>query len=186
MTTDNPGALSGRSGEGESARERIIAAFDAIVLAREPRPPNVAALAARAGVARSTFYDHFDSAAALELEALRRPLGALADLAAGCGDRAAALAWVTHFWDYRAEVRKLLAGPRRPRVDRLFEAMVRDRVGAGAGAHADLFAAQAAAALLAVLDGWVHARFSATPAIVTDQLDASCAALRAAHRPAPS
>lgn len=178
MTTDNPGTLSDDGRKTAGARERILSAFNAMVLGREGRTKRVGDLAARAGVARSTFYDHFRSAADLELEAVAAPLAILAELAAGSSDAAGAEPMLAHFWEYRSDVRKLLAGPRRPKLERLLERLIAERL--ADGADNPLVAAQSAAALLAAVDAWVHARHVATPAQLAVRIAATADAIRCA------
>lgn len=178
MTTDNRGALSDCTVEPRTARERILLAFSAMVLVREARPKRVADLAARAGVARSTFYDHFRSADDLELEAVAVPLRGLADLAAGLGSPATVEPLLAHFWEYRSDVRRLLAGPRRPKLERLFERLVAERL--AVGPDNPLVAAQSAAALLAAIDAWVHSRYVATSKEIAARISATADAIRCA------
>jgi AcrR family transcriptional regulator len=175
MTTDKPGKLSAQA--APSARDRLVAAHDAMLLGRDAERRRAGAVAARAGVSRTTFYDHFQSSDDLELAAMERPMAALADLAAGHGDLDAVEGLLAHFWEYRAEVRKLLAGPKRPRIDRLLESLIRARM---PGDGAALFGLQAAAAITASVDAWVHARVTARPPQLAARIDAACAALRSA------
>jgi AcrR family transcriptional regulator len=178
MTTDKQGQLSAQVTSSDSARTRLVAAFDAMLLGREGERGRAGAVAARAGVSRTTFYDHFQSSDDLELVAMRRPLEALADLATGRGDPAVADGWLAHFWDYRSDVRKLLSGRTRARVDRQLEALIRARLPDATGAA--LFGTQAAAAIISTIDAWVHARIVAKPPQLASQMGVSCAALRAA------
>lgn len=178
MTTDKHSAASAETGSEKPARDRLVAAFDAMLLARDGERGRVSTIAARAGISRTTFYDHFQSSDDLELVAMRRPLDALAALCEDQSDIAAVERWLAHFWEYRGEVRKLFSGPKRARFERELEALIRTRSPDIEGAA--LFPIQAATAIIASVDAWVHSRIVAKPIELASQLYASCMALRRA------
>ncbi len=178
MTTDKHGAESAGSGSATPARDRLVAAFDAMLLARNGERGRAKAIAAHAGVSRTTFYDHFQSPDDLELVAMRRPLGALAALCEDQSDIGAVGRWLAHFWEYRSEARKLFSGPKRARLERELEALIRARMAEGEGAA--LFPIQAAATIISSVEAWVHSRIVAKPVELASQLHASCTALRRA------
>jgi AcrR family transcriptional regulator len=178
MTTDNDARLSGEEKLTQGARKRLVAAFNAMLLGRESERRRAGAVASRAGVSRTTFYDHFQNTDDLELAAMNRPLEALADLAAGHDDNDQTSWWLTHFWDYRSDVRKLLSGQSRARIDRQLEALIRARV--PDDIDATFFATQASAAIMSSIDAWVHSRIIAKPPELALKIGASCDALRKA------
>lgn len=65
--------------DAESARVAIVDAFSRLVLSTRRLRPPVAQLLREANVARSTFYEHFDSRDTVLVEAMRGPLSVLAE-----------------------------------------------------------------------------------------------------------
>jgi AcrR family transcriptional regulator len=181
MTTDNHRLLSGTH-TAQSARARIIAAFNAMVLKRQRGPFRVGMIIRHAGVARSTFYDHFASEAALQLTAIEAPFASIADALTGRGEREQLIGWLAHFWDYRQQARPLLTGAERTRIERAFVALLLERLSAGVAGDASpsthLAAIQIAAATLASLEQWLSGRLSYSPEALADQLVIAADAIR--------
>ena len=73
-------------------RDAIVTTFNALVLNGRYAELGVRELARKAGVARSTFYEHFDDKTALLIESMYPLLSVLAECAAG--EYAQHLAWV--------------------------------------------------------------------------------------------
>ena len=167
MTKDKSHPLFG-------ARERILAAYDGMVLDREPGRNSVGVVIGRAGVARSTFYTHFRSASHLEIEALGRPMGVLARMAAGdpCHDDVVHL--LQHFWDYRADLRRFLATRQRQAAERYLASEIERRA---LGALATLQAVQLAAVVMATIELWVSGRHCGGASGLARSLERSCAAI---------
>ncbi len=92
---------SGHSRRGvRKTREAIVAAFSGLVLNGHYAELGVRDLARKAGVGRSTFYEHFDDKTALLVESMYPLLSVLADAAAGT--EAPHLRWVlAHFEEQR-------------------------------------------------------------------------------------
>lgn len=98
------------------SREAIVATFNALVLNGHYAGLGVRELARKAGVGRSTFYQHFDDKTALLVEAMYPLLSILADAAAG--NEAPRLPWVlAHFEEQRANALALFASPERAAIE---------------------------------------------------------------------
>jgi AcrR family transcriptional regulator len=184
MTTDNHRPLSGTVAT-QSARGRILAAFNAMVLKRQRGPFRVGTIIRHAGVARSTFYDHFPSESALQLTALEAPFASMSDALTGRDSKTQLTAWLTHFWDYRQQARPLLAGAERARLERMFVALLLERLRSDVEGSAgdlppsmQLAAVQIAAATLASMEQWLSGRLPFTPEALADQLVTATAAIR--------
>lgn len=100
------------------ARTLIINAFSRLVLAKRRLKPRITDVLAEAGVARSTFYQHFEGRDSLLIEATRGPLGVIADAAAGKVDEERLCALLDHFRENRRGSIELLDGPLRARIVR--------------------------------------------------------------------
>lgn len=117
--------------ESRRARSSIVSAFNRLVLSRRRSKPKVAEVLQEAGVARSTFYEHFDSRDSLLVEAMKGPLGAVADAAAGTGGPEPLVAILDHFKDHKREAAELLAGPLAPRIVRVLATLIEERLESG-------------------------------------------------------
>lgn len=120
------------AGENESAngsaRAAIIAAFNRLVLAHRKPKPNVEEILSEAGVARSTFYAHFDSRDSLSLTALSAPLSVVADALTGKGDSDRLVAILDHFRENRRGAVDFLTGKLGPRIVRMLADLVAERL----------------------------------------------------------
>ena len=175
MTTDNIADLS--DPRGQPARTRMINAFNAMVLGNAPRPWRVGEIVARAKVARSTFYDHFDSSDAILLEAMRGPFRIFADVLAGTKGEIALIGLLDHFRDKRVRALEILNGPMRDRLARLLEQMIADRLDGPADNR--LTAIQLTAATLAPLTPWLQGRMPLSSPVLAARLCAAATAIRA-------
>ena len=176
--------MSGKlKGDPRTARTRraLVGAFDRLFLSRGRRPAAASEIAAEADVGRSTFYEHYQSADALYLEALKRPLAGLADAAAGRGDPAALEPLLAHVWEQRRHARETLAGRLRPRVGTLFADLVEERLDGTSFSIVPRMAARTLAeAALAPLTAWLTGEAPASPADLAAALCRNGTALRTA------
>lgn len=111
-----------------SAKSAIVNAFSRLVLARRSAKPPIADLLAEAGVARSTFYGHFDGRDAVMIDALEGPLSLLADAAAHGVEDARLVALLEHFREHRRGAVEILAGPLAARVRRRLAEIIAARL----------------------------------------------------------
>jgi AcrR family transcriptional regulator len=141
-------------------RTALIEAFNHLVLQRRMRRIKVADIVEQANVGRSTFYEHYSNADAVMLEAIRRPLGPIADAAVGQGDLASVTHIVEHFWQNRERARDGMAGRLQAQITRVLTEMVAERLearGAPLTIPIPLAARQLAEVSLAPIRGWVTA-----------------------------
>ena len=159
----------------------MIEAYNQLVFDKTPLPIRVGQIVEKAGVGRSTFYDHFASAEAVHMAALARPLAHLAAPAAGTGE-AEHLQWLLeHFWANRPRARETIAGPSRDRVTRLLADLISERVtfDGSAGIPRKLATIQLAEAMLAPIRVWILGEVAATPPALAASLFETAAAMRA-------
>lgn len=150
-----------KTGDRRVSRTRaaLIGAYNRLILSRR-RNIRVADIVAEANVGRSTFYEHYQGADDIHLQALARPFATLADAAAGDGDVAALTGLLAHFWENRQLARDSIMGRMQDKVTRLLATMVEERIAAAGDTTAiplKLAALQLAEAALAPVRGWVTA-----------------------------
>ena len=173
----------GEAGErAKRTRGAILAAFNTLVLQRRQRRVGVREVVAEAGIGRSTFYEHFESADAVHLAALARPFGMLADAAAGRGDPEATEWLLRHFWENRGRARDTLSGRTGEQASRLLAALVEERLEEGLALPPALAAQQLAAAALAPVRAWLLGEAPSTAAALAATLCRSGAALAGSLR----
>ncbi len=119
--------------ERKSAKASVIDAFSRLIIERRGEKPRIAEVLDEAGVARSTFYDHFEGRDDLLLAALDGPLSVLADAATGAAGAARLANLLDHFRENRRGAVDLLSGPLAPRIVRKLAERLR---GQGAGESA--------------------------------------------------
>lgn len=109
-------------------RDAIVSAFNRLVLStRRARPP-IAHLLREAGVARSTFYKHFDDRDSLLLEAMGGALAIIADaITADEGGHHQLAALLEHFWDQRRNGAEIFTGHFAARLVRALAALIMER-----------------------------------------------------------
>ena len=161
-------------------KARVIEAYNQLVFAKTPPPIRVGQIVAKAGVGRSTFYDHFSSAEDVHLAALSRPLSHLAAPVAGTAG-VDHLQWLLeHFQANRPRARETLSGAGRDRVTRLLADLISDRVefdGSG-GIPRRLAVMQLAEAMLGPIRLWIVGEVAANPDALARSLFDTAAAMR--------
>ena len=169
-----------RQASQSRARARLIDAFNQLVFDKAPSPIRVGQIVEKAGVGRSTFYDHFPSAEAIHMEALSRPLSYLAAPAAGTGEIDHLEWFLNHFWANRSRAREVLAGGSRDRVVRLLAEMIDERTDKDCNPPISrkLAMTQMAEAMLAPIRLWLLGEAAATPAVFARSLFDTAAAMR--------
>lgn len=104
-----------KAGPGEDPRRRrtredLLAAFFSLALTRRYHEIRVADVLSRAGVSRSTFYEHFRNKDALLSASLEGPFRILATLVTAQPDAGGVQAILEHFLENRALARSLFQG----------------------------------------------------------------------------
>lgn len=160
-------------------REALVEAHNRLVLDHRGRKIKVGDIIEEAGVGRSTFYDHYESADDIHLQALAKPMAMLADAAVGRGDPARLANLLRHFWDNRARAQDTISGRTGARVDRLVTDLVAERLDDIYVIPAPLAASQLGAAAFAPVKAWLMA---AAPCDANALARSICAAGGAAER----
>lgn len=142
----------------ERTREAIAGAFNALIFeGRRYDRIRVADLIARAGVGRSTFYEHYRGKDDVLAETIRYPFSMLA-AAVDVNVRVATLRDVLrHFHENRVPAKAIFAGSARRRIARVLASMIEERLRARAQAHAMAAPAAVGIAALALAEGQLAA-----------------------------
>jgi AcrR family transcriptional regulator len=148
-------------------RAAIVRAFDELLFARGYDRVRVHDIAARASVARSTFYQHYRGKDDVLADSVARPFAALVGVVDPGAAPAAIVPLLHHVWASRAQVGVLVDGGARRAVARVLAAMIHDRIRARRSASARprrvrLAAIALAEAMLATLVAWLHGDLPAT------------------------
>lgn len=154
-------------------RKALLDAFDELVLKDRKMDIRVADIVERANVGRSTFYEHYSSAADLHMQALARPMSILADAIIGKGDREALRWLLEHFWENRQRARATLGFPGREQVARLLAGMLEERLSGLNAAPAlpmRLALRHLAEAPLALIAAWVSGEASCSAGALADAI----------------
>jgi AcrR family transcriptional regulator len=173
----------------ERTREALFGAFYGLVVSMSYDQLKVEDILRRAGVGRSTFYEHFSSKDELLAASVRTPFATLAD-AVRERDNTADLAMILeHFWEHRAVAPSLFRGPAHQVCVGALQALIEerfklDRVGSP---HPlilppPLAALQIAEALLAPITAWVLGESSCTSQVLAQALRRTARAMLEAQR----
>lgn len=167
---------SGASASNRAAtRAQIFATFNRLMLEGDTNRPKVADIVAEAGVARSTFYDHFDGVEALFDESLSMLLGQVAQCLVGRRSGGEMVWLMAHVYENRERGRDMLAGPGAGRTEALLaRLLMRELEGR---AEARLHAILIAGTVMAALGAWVTGKLSTTPAALAERLVATTQAI---------
>ncbi len=101
---------SGKDPRRRRTRQDLLAAFFSLVLNRRYHEIRVADVLSRAGVSRSTFYEHFRNKDELLSASLEGPFQILSGLVRPDTDAIRVQAILEHFWENRALARSLFQG----------------------------------------------------------------------------
>jgi AcrR family transcriptional regulator len=153
------------------SRQKLLDAFFTLVL-REPYDDiTVGDIVARAGVGRSTFYEHFAGKDGLLAASLARPFGMLADTVQERDNTQGLVAILEHFWDNRRFVPGVFTGPTRRHSVAVLVRLIELRLRAAPAARrasllipAHLAAIQLAEALFAPITAWATGQTACPPA----------------------
>ncbi len=161
----------------QRTKAALVGAFVHLVLDRRYDQITVADIVERAGVGRSTFYEHYDNKDELLVEGLMGPFATLADTVCGLADAERLTQTVEHFWENRRIGNILFAGPTRQLVTRTLANAIEQRLNetrARCSAPSDLprslAAAYLAAAQIGLLSEWLSGQSSCSVAIVAEAL----------------
>lgn len=166
-------------GSRSKTRAQIVATFNRLLLEGERERPQVAEIVAEAGVARSTFYDHFDGVEALFDESLSILFGHLAHCLVGNGAPADLEWWMAHIDENRMRARSILAGPGAQRSEKLFARLLDKELDGRPDAR--LYAILIAGTVMSALGAWVGGRLAASPEQLATRLYATAQAILSAR-----
>lgn len=110
------------------ARLWIIEAFNRIVLRKPYRAIGVSEISRRAGVGRSTFYEHFGDKDGVLHAALTPVLMPLALAAVGKGENRRICETLKHLREHRQRTLAMLDGAMRVQIEHALAALIRDQI----------------------------------------------------------
>lgn len=155
------------------ARQAVLGAFSALVLSRRSGDIRVGEIIATAGVARSTFYEHFHRKEDVLLAAIEPILVPLRDAAHGCADHDRLCAMLRHMWERRALARALFESAAGPLMQRHLAGMIAPRLDERFDPAARaLLARGCAAAQLTMLRMWLAGETACSSEALADHLGA--------------
>ncbi|WP_332772347.1 TetR/AcrR family transcriptional regulator [Phenylobacterium sp.] len=165
----------------QRTRAALFDAFVELVLERRYDRLKVGDIIARAGVGRSTFYEHYQGKDELLKEGLAGPFGVLADLVTERHDPARLRATVEHFWENRRIANVLFAGATRRLVTGALASLIEQRLAERAGDRPlavppVLLAAQLAGGQIALVSAWLAGQAPASAEVIAGALHASATA----------
>ncbi len=169
----------------QRTKAALVGAFVHLVLDRRYDQITVADIVERAGVGRSTFYEHYDNKDELLTEGLMGPFSVLADMVTGDCDPIRLLETIQHFWENRRVGNVLFAGPTRPLVTRTLAKAIEARLQArprtctSTELPATLASAYLASAQIGLLSEWLSGHTPCRPDVVADALQRMAAAASA-------
>jgi AcrR family transcriptional regulator len=142
----------------ERTRQALLGAFVQLMLeGRRYDRIKVADLIERAGVGRSTFYEHYRNKDEVLAESIRHPFTPLADAVQTGFDIARLRAVLAHFRENRVHARVIFAGAARRRVSRVLASMIEERLRLRAKKNGAAMSASIGIAAVAVAEGQLAA-----------------------------
>jgi AcrR family transcriptional regulator len=146
----------------QRTRQALLQAFFGLVLERRYDEIKIGDILERAGVGRSTFYEHFSSKDGILASSLVGPFQVLADATGERDNTAQLVLLLEHFWDNRAVARGIFLGAVRRKTTPVLIDLIEQRLksdGTGKAPSlivpARLAAIQLAEGLLAPTTAWL-------------------------------
>ena len=149
-----------RDRRSERTRKALEGAFVSLFFAGRYDRITIGDIVVRAGVGRSTFYEHFADKDALLAETLRRPFARLVSAVVAEPDEHGLSQVLAHFWSQQQQARHVFGGSPRRAVGRILAAMLTEALrtrGARVGGEMalDLFSLALAEAILVAIHAWL-------------------------------
>lgn len=149
----------------------IVDAFHTLAIERRYGAIRVIDIIDRAGVGKSTFYEHFQGKDDVLLTAMTPILLALATAASGRAARSYVRPFIEHLWERRSAVRLILESTAASILQRRLADVIASHGGRQFDAEGvPLFAIGIAASQLAMLRCWLAGHVAATVDAMTDRL----------------
>jgi len=176
----------------ERTREALFGAFLELVLSTPYDELKVEDILRRAGVGRSTFYEHFSGKDDILAASVRHPFTVLADAIRERDNTAELTGVLEHFWGNRAVGPTLFRGPAREVCIRSLKELIeerfkQDRVGSPNPLllPPPFAALQIAEAVLVPITAWVLGESSCSPQALAQALRQTARAMLDAQRRRP-
>ena len=173
----------------ERTREALFGAFFEIVLSTPYDAIKVEDILARAGVGRSTFYEHFSGKDDILAASLRHPFSILADAMRARDNTADLVKLLEHFWQNRAVIPPMFRGAGRQVCVDALVALIEERFQLDRVESPNplliprrLAATQIAEALLAPVTAWVSSESQCSIPALAQALRQTATAMLAAQR----
>lgn len=170
MTQDDDQNLDARR---LRSRQAIRNVFFKMVLERRYYEIKIDDIVEQAGIARSTFYEHYKSKDDLLASSLEGPFSVLANLVDGTTTDETLIQILEHFWENRAVIRGILTGAIRKKVGTTLAEMIQKRLAkqlTDKKLPLPLISIQLSEMLLAPIGAWVLGQVACTSPILADVL----------------
>lgn len=142
----------------ERTRQAVLGAFVQLMLeGRRYDRIKVSDLIERAGVGRSTFYEHYRNKDEVLAESIRHPFAMLADAVERGFDVARLRSVLVHFVENRVQARAVFGGAARRQVSRVLASMIEERLRSRARKNGVATSASIKIAAVAIADGQLAA-----------------------------
>lgn len=142
----------------ERTRQALLGAFVQLMFeGRRYDRITIADLIERAGVGRSTFYEHYRNKEEILAEAIRYPFALLAAAVDASANVSMLRDVLVHFHENRVHAKVVFGGAARRKVGRVLASMVEERLRARAQANGVAPPASLGVAALAIADGQLAA-----------------------------
>lgn len=112
----------------QKTRQALLGAFFGLVLERRYDEIKIGDILERAGVGRSTFYEHFSSKDAILASSIAGPFQVLADATRPADNTAQLVLLLEHFWENRAIARGILLGAVRRKTTPVLVDLIEQRL----------------------------------------------------------
>lgn len=170
------------NGDARKQRTRLAIrnAFFDMVLERRYYEIKIDDIVDKAGIARSTFYEHYKSKDELLAGSLEGPFSRLANLVDGTTTKEALIEILEHFWQNRAMARGIFTGAIRKKVgvtlaDMIQKKLVKQRV--DRKLPLPLISIQLSEMMLAAISAWLLGQVQCSPVMLAELLRKSVAGM---------
>lgn len=170
--------MTGMSGK-PVVRDAILSAFAEIILESGYEKVRVLDVVERSGVARSTYYEHFQSREDLLRDSMRGPFAMLTQLAAPSCDLTLVAVTLEHFMENRALAKSVMGNPGTDTLVDLLSELIESRSDSFAPA---IVARAVAGAQMAVISSWLDGKDTRSANDVSHALRVMSLALLRASR----